>query len=108
VILLDQRRSGPVAALDRIGETIVDASVDLELVDATREKLALELGEKRPDQATAAIGGVDEHVEKARASVAPGGSGNGEADEERTVPGRRDDRVAVHRLPAHLASGERA
>jgi len=81
VIALDDRRPGPVAALDRIGEAILDAGVDLELRDPPRDESALDAGDERPHQTASPVVGSDEHVEEARPTLPPFGSGDRETDQ---------------------------
>src|SRR5438093_132358 len=65
-------------------------------------------GDQRPHKALPAVCGIDEHIEQARASVAPGRSRNGEADERRAIPCGHHHRFAVCGLPAHFTLRERA
>jgi hypothetical protein len=103
VVTLDDGRALTVAALDRIGETVLDARVDLELAKPPTYELALDRGEERPDQPTSAVGRVDEDIEQSCATLGPRGSGDRETDQGRPVPRRADDGIAVRDLPAHLA-----
>jgi len=104
---LDHGGPRSIASLDRVREPVLDARVDLELVDPAREQLALDRCDERPHQAATPIGRIDEDVKEARTSIAPGRSRDGEADEQRTVRRSRHYGIAVCRLPAHLAPRER-
>jgi hypothetical protein len=106
MVSFDDGRARSVVPLYVVGETVVHARIDLELVDPARRELALDRGDERPHQALPAIGGIDENVEEARASVAPSGSGDRESNERRPVPRRHDYGVGVRRLPSHLALGK--
>jgi hypothetical protein len=103
MIWLDHDRARAVATLDRVGESVVDPRVDVELSYPSGRKLALDLRDERPNQPLSAMCRIDEHVEKAGSAVGPGGSADREGDERRAFPGRRYHRVGVRRLPAHLA-----
>ena len=78
MVALDDLRSRSVTPFDRIGESVVDARIDLEFVDSASDELPLHRGDQRPHKALPAVCGIDEHIEQARASVAPGRSRNGE------------------------------
>ena len=81
MVLLDDGRPRSITPLDRVGESVFDTRVDLELAYPARGELALDRGDERPHQALPAIRGIDEHVEKARAGLAPRGSRDRESDE---------------------------
>ena len=103
MVTLDDGGALSVAALDRIGETVLDPRVDLELAKPATYELALHSCEEWPDQATSAVGRVDEDIEQSRATFGPRGPGDRETDQGRPVPRRADDRLAVRDLPTHLA-----
>jgi hypothetical protein len=103
VILLDDASAWSVTTLDRVGESVLDSRVDIEVAEPPRRELALDLGDKRPDQTTPAVDRFDEHVEEARARTRPARPGDGEADQRLAIPERRDDCVRVRYLTAHLA-----
>jgi len=108
VVALDDLRSRSVTPFDRIGESVVDARIDLEFVDSASDELPLHRGDERPHEALPAVCGIDKHIEQAGAGVAPGWSRDGEADQRRAIPCRHHDGVAVGGLPPHLARRERA
>jgi hypothetical protein len=108
VIRLDDRRASLVTPLDRVGESVLDTRVDLELAYSPREKLALDLGDERPHKAPPAIRRIDQDVEEARAARGPGRARDSESNERLSVPCRHHDSVAVRGLPAHFARRERA
>jgi hypothetical protein len=63
VILLDHRRARSVATLDRVGESVFDPRVDLELRDPARSEPPLDSGDERPDQTLPPVRGIDQDVE---------------------------------------------
>jgi hypothetical protein len=81
MVTLDHRRSRSVTPLDRVRESVLDTSVDLELPDPAGCELTLESGHERPHQALSAVRGFDEHVEKAGAAFRPRGSRDRESDQ---------------------------
>jgi hypothetical protein len=81
VVGFDDLRARSVTPFDRIGESVVDACIDLELVDSTSDELPLHRGDERPHEALPAVCRIDKHIEQAGAGVAPGRSRDGEADE---------------------------
>jgi hypothetical protein len=103
VILLDDGRARPVATLDRVGESVLDARVDLELRDAARSQPPLDSSDEPPHQALPAVRGVDQDVEEAHSPLSPFGSRDRESNKRRSVPGRHHNGIAVRGLPAHLA-----
>jgi hypothetical protein len=108
VIGVDHSGAAPVPPLDRIGEAVLDARVDVQLADAAARELALDRGDERPHQTAPAMIRIDEDVVEAGPSRAPRRSGHGEADAFAAEKGRRDHGLAVRRLPPHLADRERA
>jgi hypothetical protein len=108
VIRLDDRRARSVPPLDSVGEPVVYPCIDLQLRDAADCESALDSSDQGPHQALPPIRGIDEHVEKACATLSPFRSRDRESDEGRSIPGRHDDGVGVRRLPPHLALGERS
>jgi hypothetical protein len=103
VILLDDGRARPIATLDRVGESVLDPRIDLELSDSARSQPPLDSGDEPPHQAMPPMRGVDQHVKKAHAALPPFGSGDGESNKRRSIPGCHHDGIAVRRLPPHLA-----
>jgi len=107
VVRLDHRGARSITPLDVVGKAVFHPRIDVELTYPSSEQLALHPGDERPHQTLPAVGGIDQHVQKARAALGPSRSPDRESDKSRTVPGRHHDRIAVRRLPAHLARGKR-
>jgi hypothetical protein len=103
VVALDDLRARSVTTFDRIGESVVDARVDLELTDSPRCEPALDRGDERPDQALPPVRGIDQHVEEARAGFGPSGACDRKSDEDGAVPRGHHHRFAIGGLPPHLA-----
>ena len=93
-----------VAALDRIGEAVVDAGVDDQRRESAGTQLTLDGREERPDQTPPAIGGVDQHVVQSRASREPSGRGDRETDEAVLRDEGPHGGAARRDLPAHLGA----
>src|SRR5256885_15950970 len=108
MVPLDPLGARSIAALDVVGEAVVDAGIDVELANPTSEKLALDPRDEGPDETLPAVRGIDQHIEQADATGGPRRPRDREPDELRTVPGRHHNGIPVHRLPPHLARGERS
>jgi hypothetical protein len=92
MILREDAGATSVPALDRVGEAVIDPCIDNEFRVATLHERSFELGEHRPDQATASMIGIDEHVEQRRVPARPPGAGDREADEPVVIEDRGHQR----------------
>ncbi len=100
--------STAVTPFHGVREAVGDPGVHHQLAVPALDERAFELGEHRPDQASAAMIGIDQHVEQRRASSRPSGAGDREADEPVRVEDRGHHRPSGHHLLSHLLVGERA
>jgi len=107
VVRLDNPRALAIAPLYVVGEPVIHARIDLELVYSPRRELALDRGDHGPHQTAAAVCGIDQHVQQAGAGIRPGRPGDRESDKRRPIPFCDHDGVAVGGLPPHLPFGER-
>ncbi|MEK6225701.1 MAG: hypothetical protein AABM40_05320 [Chloroflexota bacterium] len=108
MVPLDHRRARSIAPLHVVGKAVLDARIDVELAYASSEERALDRGDEWPHQTLPAVGGIDQHVQKAGTTVGPRWSRDRESNEDRPVPRRHHHRIAVGRLPPHFTGRERA
>ena len=69
MVRFDDQCTRPVATLDRVGKSVVDACVDVQVAETARRELALDFGHERPDQPSPAVTRIDEDVEEARTGL---------------------------------------
>ena len=65
MVRVDDQCTRPVATLDRVGESVFDTCVDVQVGETARRKLALDFGHERPDEPSPAVTRIDEDVEEA-------------------------------------------
>ena len=108
VVRLDDQGARSVATLERVGESVIDSRVDVEVRETARRELALDCRDERPDQASPAVTRIDKDVEETRPSARPARPRDGEAEQRLAIPERSDHGVRIRHLTAHLARRERA
>ena len=69
MVRVNDQCTRPVATLDRVGESVFDACVDVQVGETERRKLALDFGHERPDQPSPPVARIDEDVKEARACL---------------------------------------
>ena len=74
MVWIDDRRATAVATLDRVGESVVHARVDVQLRCPLGGEVPLDLGEEWPHQALSAVLGMDDEILEQRRPAAFGGA----------------------------------